>query len=89
MVVLDKTTSETYMLNVVRYETSKSSKMRGRAKNQIDKYFAAVQKIQNGSTQKLKKKSTFIVNYQFASNAFSLQNQIKLTQENGLRAEAT
>lgn len=56
MVMAVKNTTEKCILSAIRHGTSTSSKMRGQAKNQLDKYFSAIQKIQTGSTQRLKKK---------------------------------
>lgn len=49
-------TTENHIPSAIRHETSTSSKMRGQAKKQLDKYFAAIQKTQTGSIQRLKKK---------------------------------
>lgn len=43
-------TTEKCIVSAIRHGTSTSSKMRGQAKKQLDKYFAAIQKIQTGST---------------------------------------
>lgn len=56
MVMPDNAT-EKYTLSAIRHVISTSSKMRGQAKKQLDKYFAAIKKIQIGSTQRFKKKN--------------------------------
>lgn len=45
-------TTEKRTVSAIRHGTSTSSKTRGQAKKQLDKYFAAFQKIQTGSTQR-------------------------------------